>query len=970
MLVNLFLLFVTIMTTTLAATDSFRFPLTYTMVEDHADLPLLNPDLAHRETAKIRLANGLEMLLISDEGADQSAAVVSVGAGSWNDPEVYPGMAHFCEHMLFMGTEKYPDTNEFTAQVSDYDGHTNAFTAPDRTVYMFSSRLDGFLPLLDRFAHFFIDPTFNASNISREMHAVDQEFAMQKENDGWREYMVFKEMGNPNHPNHSFSTGNSQTLSNIPQSALKKWHRSHYGANRIRAAIYSSLPLEALKEAALKAFNDVPVIAPLSADFTQPLTSNEQRGHLVSIQSIHHRHTLILNWELPPHLSNDDSKSADLIAYALNRGQKFNLYEKLKNERLIDSLHLGVDDLGGKVHTFFKVEVELSQQGMDQIDTVIQRIFEALQGLRETGIPEFLHHEKNALAKLKYQYQSRINAFQYISWIGRTLFDEELSTFPKKSILSMEYNPRNFTDALSFLTPNNCMISILTPNTTSCDREEKWLKVPYAVQPLSSTSLQTWKEVQPNPDIRLAESNPYVPAQLDLVPPLALGSLPVCMADMNFGSAYYVRCEEYQTPQTSIRLHLLSPEITSSARSQVFISLYLDHLTDQLHPTLSAAASAGLSSTFRSERNRLHLEVFGFSEKAPLLFQEILRQMPQNPPTPEQFDLYVARHKKDYSNGAKEQPSKQAKELLLSLINQDRTTKKEKLAALHTISYTDFLTFYKKLFEKTYLETFFSGNLTLKTAEGAWLDALHALGKTPYPKTEHAQTKTLHLPDEEGPFALKQETETQGNAALLLLDVGDFTFERRAAQEVLSSALGEAFFDVLRTKQKTGYLAQSQDAEFERRLYQYFLVQSNTHQPEDLLHRFELFLEEYLQDFSENIPVERFETLKESAIFSLKTRYRNIKDKSDLWDKLTFNEKGDFSFIEKRVQGLSQLSYDQFTSLAQEFLSRSNRKRLAILLEGKLSAPFSYLPTTLSELNEVVHYSPRPEESHGESAQK
>ena len=126
-------------------------------------------------------------MLISDENTDQSAAAVRVASGSWSDPEEYPGMAHFCEHMLFMGTKKYPRESEFMTLVSDYAGMTNAFTAANRTVYMFSAQETGFLELLDRFAHFFIDPLFSPNNIAREMHAVDQEFAKNLENDAWRE---------------------------------------------------------------------------------------------------------------------------------------------------------------------------------------------------------------------------------------------------------------------------------------------------------------------------------------------------------------------------------------------------------------------------------------------------------------------------------------------------------------------------------------------------------------------------------------------------------------------------------------------------------------------------------------------------------------------------------------------------------------------------------------------------------------
>jgi insulysin len=938
-------------------------PAAYTLLEDRSDLPLLSPDLKDRKTAKIRLPNGLEILLISDPGTDQSAAAIAIEAGSWSDPVEYPGMAHFCEHMLFMGTEKYPDANEFFSKVSDFDGHTNAFTAPDKTVYMFSSRVEGFLDLLDRFAHFFIDPLFSASNIAREMHAVDQEFALQKENDGWREYMVFKETGNPDHPNRFFSAGNSKTLSNIPQSALKVWHKNHYGAGRMRLAIYSSLPLDLLKEAAAESFQSVPEISSPKADFSQPLTSPQQRGRILSIEPIQNRQTLILTWELPPHLSDDDSKSAELIAYALQRGQKYSLLEKLKAEQLVDGLRVQVDDQGGKQHSFFEITLELSKKGMEKFDAVIARIYQAIAGLKETGVPESLFHEKNALAKLNYQYQSRSDAFQYISSIGRSIADEELSTYPRKSLLASEYHRRNIAETLSLLTPDRCVIACLAPSETTkitYDREEKWLKVPYAIRQIPPDWLSSWTTAKPHPDIRLAEPNPFVPSKLALAADPNLGSIPARIADSNLGSAYYIRCGEFQTPEASIHLHILSPEIHSSTKSQVLSSLYLDHLTDRLEPTLKAASSAGLFSDFKIERNRLHIEISGFSEKASLLLQEILRELPLHPPTREQFELYFARHEKDYSNSLKELAARQARELLGAIVNRDKTTKKEKLAALQTLRYEDLLSFHKKLFEKTYIEALFAGNLSLKSAEASWIDILHAIGKSPYSRADHPQTKALRLSDEEGPFSISVDTEVQGNAALLLIDEGDFTFERRAAQEILSSALQEAFFDTLRTKQRTGYIAQSQEAEFERRLYQYFLVQSNTHQPEDLLHRFELFLEEYRQDFKDNISEKRFDTIKESAISSLKTRYRNVKDKSALWDRLAFEEKGDFSFVEKRIEGLKNLAYERFVSLSEEFLSRTNRRRVAILYTGKIPSPFAYLPTSLPELSDVSNYSPRP----------
>ena len=112
-----------------------------------------------------------------------------------------------------------------------------------------------------------------------------------------------------------------------------------------------------------------------------------------------------------------------------------------------------------------------------------------------------------------------------------------------------------------------------------------------------------------------------------------LGSTPIPIADNELGIAYYVRSPEFAAPESVYCLHILSPEINPSARSTVLTSLYLDHLTDLLHPTLAAASSANLNCRFNWDRSRINVIFTGFSEKAPALLQEVAKQMPLNKPT-------------------------------------------------------------------------------------------------------------------------------------------------------------------------------------------------------------------------------------------------------------------------------------------------------------------------------------------------
>lgn len=934
----------------------------YEEIQDLSGMPFLNPDLKERQTAKIRLQNGLEIYLISDPGADQSSAAVAVDAGSWDDPENYPGMAHFCEHMLFLGSKKYPEAVDFMKQVSDLGGMTNAFTSSKRTVYMFSCQHAGFLETLDHFSRFFIDPLFDPAHISRELHAVDQEHSKNIEHDGWREYMVFKELGNPKHPNRKFSTGNSKTLSGIPAKALFDWHQKHYGANRMHLFLYSNLPLDNLKQQAAHYFTEVPKLATLpdQTNAQEPVTSAKQRGAITYIKPIQNKQTLTLSWELPRHLSDDESHSAEVIAYALERGQTHSLYEKLKKEQLIDHLSIGVQDLGGKDHQFISFDLELTPKGMTQIQTAALHCFEAIKKLSKEGVPLHLFQERNAVAKLTYQYQARENAFQMAQSIGSALSFEPLSTFPRRQTLATSYSAEKIGQVLQILTPETCCVTLAAPPAVSGiqpDQKEQWMGGEYRLSPTPDQWIALWKNCEPNADIQIAGPNPFLPDNLSLTSIDSKTKEPTLIAKTENGLAYYCRCSEFSVPEAVIHLHFRSPEIVATPKSSVLTALFLDHLTDVLQPTISSAKVAGLSTKFELEKCKIHLQITGFSDKAPLLLQNVLTQMAVLPlATKEQFDIYVARHEKMFANGSKNLPLSQAKDLLESILVTDRTSNQEKLSAIQLISYDEFLQFSQKLLEKTYIEALFAGNLTFKNAQSSWIDVQHIFSKSTYPKAQHTTPKVLAMPADLGPFSLFRATEAQGNATLLAIDAGPFSLDNKAAQEIFNVAMREAFFNELRTKQKTGYIAKSDAVEIEDRLFSLFMVQSNSHQPEDLLYRFELFFEEYLQTFSEQIDPVRFNNLKATCVHSLKTRFRNLKDKAALWNLLAFEKGADFQYVTKRIAALEALSYEPFSQFVQKTLARSNPKRLAVLYEGRLNTPFAYETIDTPKLLEVSRY--------------
>ena len=94
-------------------------------------------------------------LWVSDPEAEQSAASLGVNIGSLSDNIDEVGLAHFYEHLLFMGTEKYPSENEYENYFSRNGVYSNAYTDLDKTVFYFNVDNGAFKRAIDRFVQFF-----------------------------------------------------------------------------------------------------------------------------------------------------------------------------------------------------------------------------------------------------------------------------------------------------------------------------------------------------------------------------------------------------------------------------------------------------------------------------------------------------------------------------------------------------------------------------------------------------------------------------------------------------------------------------------------------------------------------------------------------------------------------------------------------------------------------------------------------
>ena len=218
---------------------------------------------ANTEYAQFVLAaNGILVTLVSDPVSEKASAALAVAVGAQDDPPGRAGLAHFTEHAVFLGSEKFPQEQAYKQFLSAHGGSSNAATGMETTTFKFEINAEQYPHALDLFAQFFQRPLFTPNAIGREVMAVDAEDAKNRVADGRRSWQVAKDLMVPDHPYTKFSTGNVHTLAGGDAeahaaelaAAMRAFHRRHYRPRHMALALVGPQPLATLQQLAVEHF--------------------------------------------------------------------------------------------------------------------------------------------------------------------------------------------------------------------------------------------------------------------------------------------------------------------------------------------------------------------------------------------------------------------------------------------------------------------------------------------------------------------------------------------------------------------------------------------------------------------------------------------------------------------------------------------------------------------------------------------
>lgn len=204
----------------------------------------------HFHTQRLTQENGLTLSLRHEPRLKQCAAFLRVHAGSHDVPTAWPGLAHFLEHLLFLGTDRFPAGDNLMAYVQRHGGQVNARTQARHTDFFFEVPSAAFEGGLERLCDMLAHPRMNLDEQVREREVLHAEFiAWAREPSAQRQLSLFQPL-NPAHPLRAFHAGNRFSLP-IPrpafQQALADFYQQFYQAAHISLSLVGPLPDTTLK---------------------------------------------------------------------------------------------------------------------------------------------------------------------------------------------------------------------------------------------------------------------------------------------------------------------------------------------------------------------------------------------------------------------------------------------------------------------------------------------------------------------------------------------------------------------------------------------------------------------------------------------------------------------------------------------------------------------------------------------------
>jgi len=893
-----------------------------------------NPDIIissqdHRVYQNLTLPNGLEVLLVSDPTTTKAAASVDIGVGYFQDPENVAGLAHFLEHMLFLGSAKYPAENAFESYIHTNGGGNNAYTSMEHTNFFFDILPNSLEGALDRFAQFFISPRLSIDHTAREMQAVNSEHRKNIESDGWRGTEIKRHVASKETPYFKFGTGSVETLGKhspeVLREHLQKLWNDYYTAGNMRLVVYGKQDVDTLAEYVKKYFTEVrPTPAGSAANsravaypsshtvvYDRPLL-----GSVVYYEPVRRQRTIALQWSVPSQITKYINAAGKYLSVLMEAEGRGTVHSYLRQQGWITSFEAGVQ-VSAQTFSLFTVEAALTPRGMEHVDDIVSAIYQYIAFVREFGVEKWRFDEMAKIAQTNFEWKPLQRAQKYVSALSSSMRWVEPRHWVTARSLFYQWNEQEVRTLLEYLNPDNMVLFVSAKKIgqktgVTLNQKEENYGIAFAAQRLQVDRLERFKHYSQTgqrdflgvfseqSSIQLPVANQWIASDAALaIKPyydLKTGEYrvrvsskdalhvapPVILTETSAPSlrVWFKQDAKFKKPKVAVKMRFWTTIGENSPQHAAMSIMYTKLVRDSLRDWAYPALAAGYGYSFSVDEAGVVLSFTGYADGLSTFISEVVTKIySEFKVDPARFETLRERALESLANSKFHAPYRYARTLSRHFLT-DQQSIADLAPALSTVTIKEVQNWPDELFGDTRLECLFAGNIYPWQAKSM---AQVVVDTLPYETVSERYTPTQRV----FPNGLSRRPALDGrySAYTLALDKHEpnsmvfhiyqagpagATPEDRLYLGLLDNLLRKPAYNVLRTQEQLGYIVWAfgvTTADVNEFVIQ---VQSSSYEPQYLDARVQTFLSTYREKLRKML-------LEKPAVFAnnVKTLYQN-----------------------------------------------------------------------------------------------
>jgi protease-3 len=910
-----------------------------------------------RDYAAVTLDNGLKVLMVSDPTTEKSAAALSVGVGAFSDPMDFQGMAHYLEHMLFMGSESFPEPDGYMNFAAENGGSSNAYTSSEITNYMITIENTAFPEALHRLSEFFSAPILDPGYIQKEKNAVNAEWSMRRESEGRSIYRLQRALLGE-HPANRFTIGNLETLADKSDRELHPatiaFFEKYYSANLMSLVLISPLPAAEMAVLAEQHFSLIPNKNVEKPVVTTEVSFDDVAGKLIRFKPQRDLRELRLSYLIDNNQSEWRSKPGDYLGYVIGSEMPGTPADKLKSLGLISQLITSsYESLYGNYGTF-EISVQLTPDGMKRREDIVEVLTGYIELLRQEGVDDRYADEYKQSLENRFTFLEKTDDFSYASSLAAAMQD-----YPIENVIDAPYRFDGFNQAavdslLGQLVPKRLNVWYISQEEPT-DSELEFYVGPHSVEDLVPIEAANALAAANRLGLTLPSKNGLLPANFDLREP-STEATPIAVAD---NVTFWLKGSDYFAglPKGFARIQLSSDLALNSVDNQVYLSLW-QSLYDLKQARLATEASIAGMSLNLDASNGITLTVSGFTDKQPELLERALAGL-RVAPTELEFGQAVERYLRRIENSKRAFPYTRFTPLLGLLTREGRFSDTSLVLAASKANRADFTAFTETVLADSHVRGFFFGNYNEADVQTAYQQISKTL--TPSASSGYARAG-IYDPEPSATLMLNLEVPVDDLGMMYAFAAPEASVKNQALSRILARHLRVRAFETLRTEEQLGYAAGGGALDLYLHPMVIFYIQTPVKGPQDMLDRFNAYTLEYRDELM-GLSEESFDKFKAGVLTALTEPPKNLSSEAGPFASDWAIERYDFDTRAKLISAVESATLDDVQTFYDSTVFGESRSRIVIQLKGQRygSEPFGTIDesTVVDDVDQFHRDMPR-----------